>query len=140
MTLKTGSRSRGAERGAELVEFALVLPVLLFVMLGICDFGMVFQRYQIVTNAAREGARASAVGLTDDQVTAIVNEYLAAGGLTAEATIDIETVVIDGVNAKRVSVSYPYGDLFIGPLVSWFSETSPGPLTLQAVSTMRTEG
>ena len=48
---------RTAERGAELVEFALVFPMLLLVMLGIMDFGFLFQRYEVVTNAAREGAR-----------------------------------------------------------------------------------
>ncbi len=45
------------ERGAELVEFAFVFPTLLLVMLGIIDFGFLFQRYEVVTNAAREGAR-----------------------------------------------------------------------------------
>ena len=46
-----------SERGAELIEFALVFPTLLLVMLGIIDFGFLFQRYEVVTNAAREGAR-----------------------------------------------------------------------------------
>ena len=45
------------EDGAQLVEFALVLPLLLFVVLGIAEFGIIFQRYEVVTNAAREGAR-----------------------------------------------------------------------------------
>ena len=46
-----------SERGAELVEFALVLPLLLLLVLGIVDFGFLFQRFEVVTNAAREGAR-----------------------------------------------------------------------------------
>ena len=45
------------ERGAALVEFALALPLLLVVIAGIVDFGFTFQRYEVVTNAAREGAR-----------------------------------------------------------------------------------
>ncbi len=45
------------ERGAALVEFALALPLLLVVLAGIVDFGFVFQRYEVITNAAREGAR-----------------------------------------------------------------------------------
>ena len=45
------------ERGAELIEFALVFPLLLFIILGIVDFGFLFQRMEVVTNAAREGAR-----------------------------------------------------------------------------------
>ena len=43
------------ERGAELIEFALVLPLLLLLVLGIVDFGFMFQRLEVVTNAAREG-------------------------------------------------------------------------------------
>ena len=46
-----------SERGAELIEFALVFPVLLMVVLGIVDFGFLFQRMEVVTYAAREGAR-----------------------------------------------------------------------------------
>src|SRR5688572_16886512 len=44
-------------RGAELIEFALVLPLMLLLLLGTVDFGLLFQRYHVVTNAAREGAR-----------------------------------------------------------------------------------
>ena len=46
-----------SQAGAELVEFALVLPILLLVFGGIVDFGLLLQRQQVVTNAAREGAR-----------------------------------------------------------------------------------
>ena len=52
---KTVDQGRG-ERGAALVEFALALPMLLVVLAGIVDFGFVFQRYEVITNAAREGA------------------------------------------------------------------------------------
>jgi len=46
-----------AERGIELLEFALVLPLLLVLLLGIFDFGAAFALRQKMTNAAREGAR-----------------------------------------------------------------------------------
>ena len=50
-------RKLRSEGGAELIEFALVLPLLLLIVLGIVDFGFLFQRCEVVTNAAREGAR-----------------------------------------------------------------------------------
>ncbi len=51
-------RRRGRrEDGAELIELAIVLPILLLVVAAIIDFGFLFQRYEAVTNAAREGAR-----------------------------------------------------------------------------------
>ena len=44
-------------RGAELIEMALVTPILLLLVMGIVDFGFMFQRYVVLTNAAVEGAR-----------------------------------------------------------------------------------
>jgi Flp pilus assembly protein TadG len=53
---------RARERGAAAVEFALVLPVLVMIMMGIIDFGMVTNAQAIVANAARDGARAASMG------------------------------------------------------------------------------
>lgn len=46
-----------AEDGAAAVEFALVLPVLILLVFGIMEFGLVFNRWLSVTHAAREGVR-----------------------------------------------------------------------------------
>jgi Flp pilus assembly protein TadG len=51
---KRGMRS---ERGAVAVEFAILLPVFLLLVFGICDFGHAYYMKQLVTNASREGAR-----------------------------------------------------------------------------------
>ena len=48
---------RRSERGASLIETALVLPLLLLLVGGIVDFGFAFNNYITITNAAREGAR-----------------------------------------------------------------------------------
>jgi hypothetical protein len=57
-------RSRRAafadERGAQLVEMALVLPLLLILAVGILDFGTAYNLRQILNNTAREGARLGA--------------------------------------------------------------------------------
>ncbi len=45
------------ERGSNLIEFALIAPVLLLIILGILDFGRAIYAYSVVANAAREGAR-----------------------------------------------------------------------------------
>ena len=75
-----------SERGAELIEFAMVLPLLLMLIFGIVDFGFMFQRYLVVTNAAREGARMASLQRLPEQVQARVNAYIAAGGLTGTAS------------------------------------------------------
>lgn len=46
-----------SERGANLVEMALISKVLLLFMAGTVDIGRAFNNYIIITNAAREGAR-----------------------------------------------------------------------------------
>jgi Flp pilus assembly protein TadG len=46
-------------RGAEIAEFAAVLPLLFMVLIGIFWFGQAFRMYGTITHAAREGARAA---------------------------------------------------------------------------------
>ena len=78
----TGKRRFKSERGAELIEFALVFPLLLLVILGIVDFGFLFQRMEVVTNAAREGARVAVLpGYANADAEARVTDYIEAGGL-----------------------------------------------------------
>jgi Flp pilus assembly protein TadG len=73
-----------AEEGAELVEFALTFPLLLLVTMGIIDFGLLFQRYEVLTNASREGARISVLpGYGAADIEARVNQYLQGTSLSA---------------------------------------------------------
>ena len=53
------------ERGAVAVEFALILPVLLLILMGTIEFGRVYSQFQVYNGAAREGARCAAVQATD---------------------------------------------------------------------------
>ena len=85
-------RLRRSESGAEVIEFALTLPLLMLVVLGIIEFGFVFQQYEVVTNAAREGARiaslstyGSTAAVRRQNAMARVNQYLVAGGLSSGA-------------------------------------------------------
>lgn len=55
--IRRAHRDPHRERGANLVEFALVLFVLALLMMGVVDFGRAFYSYITITNAAREGAR-----------------------------------------------------------------------------------
>jgi Flp pilus assembly protein TadG len=50
------------ERGQTLVEFALVLPILSLLLLGVIQFGVAFNNYITLTDAVRAGARKGAVG------------------------------------------------------------------------------
>jgi len=131
--------------GQNLVEFALVAVLLLALVLGIVEFGRVWMTFQVVTNAAREGARLAALptGFTNlGAVTAKVNDYLNAAGLDSGAAGVSVTGVDDvtGTNAT-VTVSYSVEMLFLGPIVGLLDSGSsiPGSFTLTGTSTMRNE-
>ncbi len=102
-----------------------------------------FQRYEVLTNAAREGARVAVLpGYTTADIQARVTSYAAAGGLPTAPTIVITpTTITAGTNtwpATTVNVSFSHQYLFLGPMTSWFGG-SLSAVTLTAASTMRNE-
>jgi Flp pilus assembly protein TadG len=144
-SLRQLRRGWKSESGAELIEFALTFPILLLVVLGILEFGLMFREYEIVTNAAREGARLRVLPNYDgDDATARVAQYIDAAGLdsTLVSTVvgDPEAVDIGGVciSAVEVTVAYPHPILFIEGISNYFGG-SWDTVTINASSTMRTE-
>lgn len=74
MRHSVGPRDSNRERGANLVELALILPFLLLLIAAIADFGRAFNSYIVINNAAREGARyGGRVNHTDVIDTYILN-------------------------------------------------------------------
>jgi Flp pilus assembly protein TadG len=72
---------------------AIVLPIFVAFALGIVEFGRAFMVNQVITNAAREGARRAVVpGATDAQVTRTIDHYLAGAGITGHAA----TLLVNG--------------------------------------------
>ena len=136
-----------SERGAELIEFALAVPLLLFIIMGLVDFGFLFQRFQVVTNAAREGARIAVLpGYGNADVEARVRSYMTEGGVantTSNSTVATTTVPIaagagPAMQGRRVQVDYTSQYLFLGPLAGWFGGTFTSA-NLTAVAIMRNE-
>lgn len=146
--LRLSRRSR-SERGAVLVEAAVALPLLLLVVMGIVDFGRLFQRYEVLTNAAREGARVAVlpVGYSDAQVQERVRQYIGSGGLdkalaTPQAPQETTSELSPGVcvTVKTVTVTYPHTYSFVGGIVKFFGGTGFGTTQLKATASMRSEG
>jgi Flp pilus assembly protein TadG len=99
------SPRRRRERGSVVLELALAMPVFLFLVAGALDLGMLFWEKHVITNAAREGARAAAkatdIGtavkakLTQSAVKTVVQTYLTqhavknltGGALTLDSTM-----------------------------------------------------
>ena len=131
------------ERGSELIEMALCFPLLLMVVLGIVDFGFLFQRYEVVTNAAREGARVAVLpGYSTADIQSRVDSYATAGGLPIAPTVGVtDSSITAGATtwpAKTVTVSYPHQYMFLGGIAAWFGGSFTS-VTVTAASTMRTE-
>ena len=98
-------------RGAELIEFAIVLPIFLLLTAGIFDFGMMFRTYEAVTNAAREGARVGVLPTYQPaDVQARVAAYMTTAGLTGPYTVTVTNGPVatpaGTFTARRVVVNY----------------------------------
>jgi hypothetical protein len=137
-----------SERGAELVEFAMVLPLLLLLVLSMVDFGFLFQRYEVLTNAAREGARLYVLpGYSTTDVKTRVCSYLQGGGVPVTGTCpsptnpvitpSTTTIALSGggsVSGKKVVITYTNSYLFIGPIAAMFGGSfSTRPITTVAI-------
>jgi Flp pilus assembly protein TadG len=72
--------------GQALVEFAIVLPILMLLVIGIIDFGFAFNSWGTTQNAAREAARAAAV---TNSVSTIKNRATVAGSSIDVAAAEI---------------------------------------------------
>jgi Flp pilus assembly protein TadG len=101
------------ERGAVAVEFALILPVLLLILIGTIQFGIVYSQYQVMEGAAREGARCAAVqaaGFADCDPVARVDAALPAGYTrTGPVTVSVEgggSTCTDATVGRNVTVSW----------------------------------
>lgn len=142
-------RLRRDDRGAALLEMAFTLPLLLLISIGILEFGRAFQTWQILTNAAREGARVAVLpGVDDAMVTARVQQYVQAGVLdpsvTTTVTIQRNATISYGsgtASGSKVIVSYPFKFMVlkgVAKLVA--SNTTLGSdFTMAASATMRNE-
>jgi Flp pilus assembly protein TadG len=118
------------DRGATALEFAIVAPLLLILIIGMLEFGLMYQAQLAVTHAAREGARLAAVDKYDAAIVAQrAFPLTTADGLAVALTQpDIESV--------RVTVTYPWTWRIIplgGPL------DLGDPPTLSSSATMRKE-
>lgn len=136
------------QRGAALLETAITIPLILAVCVAIFEFGRAYQTWQVITNAAREGARIAILAeTTDENVTTTVQDYMTSGQLpvdkVAAAKVDIErTVPFGATTASRITVRYPFDFTVLNPVMRLLnSNSTAGQGTTMMVSTalMRNE-
>lgn len=129
--------ARGA-RGVGLVEFALVLPLLLILTLGVVDVSRGFWIKNIAYQAAREGARHLVVRSLADSasVRGRVQQVVESANVTLK-TLQITDAGSGDLMEVRVGIEFNW--LFPG-LFDWLGATYSNPVTLTGVSKMRKEG
>jgi Flp pilus assembly protein TadG len=140
MELKTSRRARGMA----MVEFVIILPILLMLVFSIVEFGVLFGRWQTLSNAAREGARTAVVfrsgcnaGSVEAEVRQRVKDYASPLGIIlADADIAVSGVCGASTTSSTVTVTLPYT---FKVLPGFAASVSPS-IDLVGNSVMRNEG
>jgi Flp pilus assembly protein TadG len=137
-------RFRRDRRGQALVEFALVVPLLLIMVMAIIDFGRAWNLHQTITDAAREGARTAVIfdpDVTQDSVLASIAEVISASGFDpATATVGFP----DGFKTGRgemttvtIEMNYRFG--FLAPFIRLVTLDGNEAIRLRTYARMRNE-
>lgn len=127
-----------------MVETVIVLPVLLMVLFAVVEFSLAFSRWQVLTNAAREGARTAVVFrrncVASDVESAVrqrVKDYAAPIGIVlTDADISVSGVCGGADSNATVSVSSPYQF----QVLSAFAPSLSPTIDTVGSSVMRNEG
>lgn len=132
------------QKGAALVEFAIVLPLLLMLIFGMIEFSVMLYDKAMITNASREGARSGIVysfpdpvptGDIAQKVTDYLQNNLISMGGASTWTTSVSGVCTGPGAPLTVTVTYPYNFLVLPNFITTLAPT----LTLGAQTTMRCE-
>ena len=113
--------------------------------MAIFEFGRAYQTWQVLTNAAREGARIAILnGTTDDQVRGAVNNYMTIGQLStvSPGNIDVNRAAPLGADTgSQITVNYPFNFMVLGPVMRLVNPSASmgSTIMMSAVAVMRNE-
>ena len=129
--------------GTAAVEFGLILPILVFLVIGTIEFGFILYDKAVITNASREGARAGIVfrnpAITSAEIETVVDNY-STDHLVSLGSAQSITKTVTGDcsvpdNSVTVQVNYPYDFLVLPNFMSGLL----GMVNLQAETVMQCE-
>lgn len=111
------------DRGAAAVEFALVVPVLLILVLGIVEFGRAYNIQTTLSSAAREGVRVMALQSSPSEAKTATRNAAAPAVVLADAQIAVSPsscLVTGAPTSATVTVTYPMPFItnFFGPTIT----------------------
>jgi Flp pilus assembly protein TadG len=131
----------GSDDGQALVEFAIVVPVLLLLIVGLAEFARAWNTRQILTDAAREALRSSVVAnpeFTYDALLALIDQSLVRAALDPDnADVSVEGWKTGTGTRARLRIDYRYEFGFLGPFIGW--ATDDRSLALSTSFVMRNE-
>jgi len=132
------------QAGVAVVEFALVLPLLMTVLLAVIELGVLLYNQAVITQASREGARVGIVlrepKPTEADIRQAVLQRTQGVLLQLRGSASPEVLVQQSSpaaypNPLRVTVRYPYAGLALGPLLTALDQ----PVVLSATTVMVNE-
>lgn len=152
-------QARNGRRGAALVEFALILPILLMLFLGIIEFGVLMMHQLTLVQVAREGSRHASLGRPVAQIEERILNTAGALPNHNELTTDLSYSTDEGLtypyslgdigaggenNAPpgsliKVTVTWPHHMITGSFLTRWLSQAQGDALPLKSEVIMRRE-
>ncbi len=127
---------RKGTKGQSLVEFALVVPILLVLLIGIAEFGRAWMTRNIMTGAAREAVRIAAVrngsGTTDNTWRGRADEVLTSAGITGATVALADSGAAFGTVTVTVTYDFPV-------TIAGFVPGLDGNIPLSSTTSMRRE-
>ena len=127
-----------------MVEMVIILPVLLMLFFAIAEFGLIFTKWQTLTNAAREGARDAVmfrtncdVATVESEVRTTVKNYAAAGGVNLT---DADIAVNGACGAMNTDTSVDVSHDYTFMVLPGFAASLNPTVNLSGSATMRNEG
>lgn len=127
--------------GTSVVEMTIVLPLLLILVFGIGEFGLMYTQWQSLTNATREGARVGVVfrnpcnaSAVEAAITATVDNYAASAGIASGITTNVTNACAGTDTPLTVTTTLPYDYIALSALTALGASTD-----LRARSVMRNE-
>jgi Flp pilus assembly protein TadG len=122
-------------RGQSMVEAAFILPIIILILTGIIDFGLLLNNYLVIVNASREGARFAAVGYSDNEIGAIIDNATVS---LDQAKLTTTIYPSESVRKKgeEVTVTVQYENSLFTPVIS---SLVPNPVQIKGRTVMRIE-
>ena len=130
--LRRPSAAPGRARGQSLVEFALVLIPLMLLILGVVQFGLIFNTYVTMTNASRDAARLGTVYVYDRTLSKAANDLARNNSIKAQVMSSMNMLAttsphfVTGGTWTQSGTVFTNGDLVISYVrPSGVTETDP---------------